>query len=96
MEVKMTIDEIKSIDSPDQLKSKHLQAIWYDLHGDWDTAHRIVQNMSDVHAEWIHAFLHREEGDEWNSKYWYRRCDRPFPGDMPFEEEITLILSELP
>jgi hypothetical protein len=52
--------------------------------------------MSDLYAAWIHAYLHRKEPDIWNSKYWYRRCDRPYPGDLGFEEEIAIILSELP
>ena len=95
----MTFDEfLESFknDKPGTGFSDTLRSLWWDKKGDWDTAHRIVQNMSDVHAEWIHAFLHREEGDEWNSKYWYNRCGRPFPGAMPFEEEIAIILSELP
>jgi hypothetical protein len=91
----MTIDELKEVDGPGQLDSKHLQAIWYDLHGDWDTAHGIVQQMSDHHANWIHAYLHRKEPDIWNSKYWYRRCGRPYPGNLSFEQEIAAILSEL-
>jgi hypothetical protein len=91
----MTLDELKQLDDPGSLGSDHLRAIWYDLHGDWDTAHTIVQNLSDLYAAWIHAYLHRKEPDIWNSKYWYRRCGRPYPGDLGFEEEMTLILSEL-
>jgi len=92
----MTIDELKELRDPGQLQSDHLRAIWYDLHGDWDTAHGIVQNMSDLAAMWIHAFLHRKEPDIWNAKYWYRACDRPYSGDLGFEDEVALILSELP
>jgi hypothetical protein len=92
----MTIDELKKLKDPGQLGDKHLEAIWYDLHGDWDTAHTIVQNMSDGHAMWIHAYLHRKEPDIWNAKYWYRACARPCPASLDFDEEITTILSELP
>ena len=92
----MTIDELAKIKEPNNLDSDHLRALWYDLHGDWDTAHRIVQDMADPHAEWIHAYLHRKEPDIWNSKYWYRRSGRPYPDDMAFEEEIAVILSDLP
>ena len=92
----MTIDELTEIQEPNHLASEHLRAIWYDLHGDWDTAHRIVQVMSDRYAEWIHAYLHRKEPDIWNSKYWYRRSGRAYPGEMAFEEEVAFILSELP
>lgn len=43
------------------------------LDGDWDGAHRIVQDLSDPDACWIHAILHKIEGDAWNSRYWYAR-----------------------
>ena len=92
----MTIDELKNLDNPGQIGDKHLQAIWYDLHGDWDMAHTIVQNMSDGYAMWIHAYLHRKEPDIWNAKYWYRACGRPYPGDLDFEDEIATILWDLP
>lgn len=43
------------------------------LEGEWDKSHKIAQDYSDVTANWIHAVLHKIEGDEWNSKYWYAR-----------------------
>jgi hypothetical protein len=92
----MTIEELRVLDDPGQLKNEHLTAIWHDLHGDWDTAHTIVQNMSDEYAMWIHAYLHRKEPDIWNAKYWYRACNRPYPGDLAYVDEIADILSELP
>ena len=92
----MTIVELKAFDDPGQLGSEHLRAIWYDLQGDWDTAHSIVQQMSDDYANWIHAYLHRKEPDMWNSKYWYRACGRTYPGDLGFEQEVAIILAELP
>jgi hypothetical protein len=92
----MTLDELRNLDGLGQLNSDHLRAIWYDLRGDWETAHGIVQNMTDTHAMWIHAYLHRKEPDIWNSKYWYGRCGRSYPGDLGFEEEIAIILAELP
>ena len=91
----MTIEELARVDTPTELENDHLRAIWYDLHGDWDTAHAIVQSMYDAHAEWIHAYLHRKEPDIANSRYWYRRSGRSFPGDMGFDEELSVILSEL-
>jgi hypothetical protein len=45
------------------------------LAGDWDGAHRIAQDYSDPIANWIHAVLHKIEGDVWNSKYWYARTN---------------------
>jgi hypothetical protein len=56
-------------DHADQLK----QAVQFAIDGDWDASHKIVQEYSDPLANWIHAVLHKIEGDEWNSKYWYKR-----------------------
>jgi hypothetical protein len=92
----MLIEELRALDNPSELRGLHLQAIWYDLDGDWDTAHNIVQQMSDEFAMWIHAYLHRKEPDTWNAKYWYRACGRPYPGDLRFDQEVANILAELP
>lgn len=43
------------------------------LAGDWDASHNIAQNYKDTIANWLHAVLHKIEGDEWNSKYWYAK-----------------------
>ncbi len=61
---------------------------------DWDGAHRIVQDDPSPEAAWIHAHLHRIEGDEMNARYWYRRAGRPFPAvDLDTERaEITAAL----
>jgi hypothetical protein len=54
-----------------------IQAVDLALGGDWEAAHRIVQEMEDDSvASWIHAVLHKIEGDHGNSRYWYRRADR--------------------
>jgi hypothetical protein len=57
----MELLTLKQTPSASTLTSRHLQALWYDLHGDWNTAHQIVQQMDDVNAMWIHAYLHRKE-----------------------------------
>jgi hypothetical protein len=77
------------------LASDHLRALWHDLHGDWDTAHRIVQGMSDTNAMWIHAYLHRKEPDISNAKYWYRNAGKPYPEGMTFTDEAENILAAL-
>jgi hypothetical protein len=52
-----------------------LHAIDLAVAGDWDAAHRIVQQYeADATAAWIHAVLHKIEGDEGNSRYWYHRA----------------------
>jgi hypothetical protein len=81
--------------SPEDLNSDHLRALWYDLHGDWDTAHRIVQQMGDDLAMWIHAYLHRKEPDLANARYWYRNAGKPFPEGQSYEEEASAILAVL-
>ena len=91
----MLLKELRQISQPDTLESAHTRALWYDLHGDWDTAHTIVQNMSDIHGMWIHAYLHRKEPDIWNAKYWYRRAGKPYPGAIDFDVEAAAILLAL-
>lgn len=55
-----------------------LQALWWDAKGDWDRAHECAQsNEAGPDAAWVHAYLHRREGDPGNAAYWYRRAGRP-------------------
>ena len=68
------------------------QAIDLALDGDWDASHKIVQDFSDHYANWIHAVLHKIEGDEWNSKYWYQRTDaKQFEDFADPDEELVEI-----
>lgn len=91
----MDLQTLRQTPTPDSFASNHLRALWFDLNGDWDTAHSIVQQMSDVNAMWIHAYLHRKEPDIWNAKYWYNRCGKSYPGEMEFNEEAAVILETL-
>jgi hypothetical protein len=54
-----------------------LRALWHAATGGWDEAHRLIQNESSGDAAWVHAHLHRIEGDLNNAGYWYRRAGRP-------------------
>ena len=54
-----------------------LQALWHDARGDWTRAHEIAQNIETPVGAWIHAYLHRKEGDLGNAAYWYRRASKP-------------------
>jgi hypothetical protein len=90
-----TVESLRSTSDPKALKSDHLRALWYDLNGDWDTAHGIVQRMSDTNAMWIHAYLHRKEPDPWNANYWYRNAGKPNPGAMDYDREAAIILEAL-
>jgi hypothetical protein len=72
-------------DHPPEI-SLYLDSLWYDKKGDWDKAHQIAQDLPDKNGSWIHAYLHREEGDKWNANYWYDISGRSMPS-KPLEEE---------
>lgn len=65
-----------------------LQALWLDAGGDWDGAHAAAQAQSDEDGAWVHAYLHRKEGDLSNAGYWYRRAGRDMP-DCSLADEWT-------
>jgi hypothetical protein len=71
-----------------------LQALWYDARGDWDRAHRVAQDIDEETGAWIHAYLHRKEGDSANAAYWYRRAGRPVASGS-LEDEWTGIVRVL-
>jgi hypothetical protein len=54
-----------------------LAALWWAARGDWDKAHKLVQDEATAEAAWVHAYLHRVEGDLGNAGYWYRRAAKP-------------------
>jgi hypothetical protein len=77
----MTLEEFKQLienqqKCPDSLP-KALQGLWFDYKGNWDRAHEIVQNANDLDSAWVHAYLHRKEGDLNNAHYWYTRSGKP-------------------
>jgi len=71
-----------------------LQALWHAGSGDWDRAHRGVQAIAGADAAWVHAWLHRQEGDDWNADYWYRRAGRS-RSPLSLEEEWSAIARAL-
>jgi hypothetical protein len=91
----MDTNNLKAMPEAAGFASDHLRALWYDLNGDWDTAHGIVQQMNDVNAMWIHAYLHRKEPDIANAKYWYRKAGKPYPEGQSFQDEAETILAEI-
>ena len=63
-----------------------LNALWWAAKGDWDKAHGIVMKEETREAAWVHAYLHRVEGDLGNAGYWYRKAGRPAAsGPLPAE-----------
>ena len=86
-------ESISEASAPQDLSSP-LQALWIDAKGDWDEAHRIVQSLSDVDSAWVHAYLHRKEGDLSNASYWYHRSGKTMP-DLPLPDEWQSIVQAL-
>ena len=77
MSIQEFLDSLNQQNPPQQL-SQHLQALWHDAKGDWDQAHHIADRvLSDRDGDWIHAYLHRKEGDQFNASYWYNRASKP-------------------
>ena len=62
---------------PPRSVSAPVAALWWAKKGDWDKAHRIVQDETGFDAAWVHAYLHRAEGDLGNAGYWYRQARKP-------------------
>ncbi|MFD2248189.1 hypothetical protein [Pontibacter ruber] len=74
--------------------SVYLQALWHEAKGNWEKAHVLIQDLPDQTAAWIHAYLHRKEGDTWNADYWYRKAGRKRP-QQTLEEEWQSIATAL-
>ena len=93
----MTIAELKaSLGSatPPAGLPPPLLALWHDGRRDWDAAHRVAQDIDDADGAWIHAYLHRKEGDASNAAYWYRRAGRPVAA-VPLAAEWEAIAAAL-
>ncbi|NNF36933.1 MAG: hypothetical protein HKN68_22715 [Saprospiraceae bacterium] len=71
--------------------SVYLQALWLEKKGKWDEAHRLIDSVDSTDAAWIHAHLHRVEGDNWNARYWYSRAGKQTPNYDTTEEWIELV-----
>ena len=97
--MKMDLHQFRRLlhaDQPPQRTSSHLLVLWYAGKQDWGQAHDIVQNLEDKAGSWIHAYLHRWEGDEWNAGYWYRMAGKPYPIltlDQEWEELVIELLN---
>jgi hypothetical protein len=76
----LTFDEFKGAlthATPPKDLSAPLIALWHDGRGNWEEAHRVAQDVNDRTGAWVHAYLHRKEGDLGNASYWYRTAGRP-------------------
>jgi hypothetical protein len=93
----MTLEEFRSTlrqTAPPSELSPALRAMWEDAKGNWSAAHSIAQEIETQSGSWIHAYLHRKEGDLGNAGYWYRRAGKP-PAQDTLEEEWERIVSAL-
>jgi hypothetical protein len=95
----MTLDEFRQsatgpAAAPPPGLSGALQALWHEARGDWDQAHEQAQGDRTREGSWVHAYLHRKEGDAGNAGYWYARAGRP-AGKGTAEEEWAAIAKEL-
>jgi len=67
-----------SADAPPAKLDLALKALWWDGKGDWKEAHEHAQqDEGNPACDWVHAYLHRKEGDASNARYWYRRAGKP-------------------
>ncbi len=95
----MTIEEFRTSlhgDGPPASLPPLLAALWWDGKGNFDRAHDIAQEDSagGQEAAWVHAYLHRKEGDPDNAGYWYKRAHQPHPENSSEEEwrQIATVL----
>jgi hypothetical protein len=71
-----------------------LKALWHDAKGDWNAAHDLLQGHEDGPGAWVHAYLHRKEGDASNAAYWYRRAGKAV-ADGPLDAEWDALAEAL-
>jgi hypothetical protein len=68
-----------TLDAPDAKLSPVLKSLWFDAKGEWKKAHDLVDQLPGTDAAWVHAYLHRKEGDIWNADYWYAKAKKTRP-----------------
>ena len=90
----MTFTEFNSTlkdTSPPKGLPVELEALWHDRKGDWNRSHEVIQDINSKNAAWIHAYLHRKEGDAGNAQYWYSRAGKSMPAVSLNDEWTTLV-----
>ena len=91
MEIAEFRESLKSAAPPEGL-SPALEGLWWDAKGDWTKAHESAQRDEGPDGTWVHAYLHRKDGDLANAKYWYRRANRAAAyGDSGREWEAIVV-----
>jgi hypothetical protein len=94
----MTLQDFRatlSDTTPPDALTPVLLALWHDGRNDWNAAHQVAQDVPDPDGAWVHAYLHRKEGDAANAAYWYRRAGKPVasgPLDSEWEQIVEASL----
>jgi hypothetical protein len=93
----MTFDDFKKSlagPGPPPGSSLALRGLWWDAKGDWSQAHESAQQDEGPEGSWVHAYLHRKEGDAGNAAYWYRRAGRA-ASQLSLDDEWRSIVENL-
>jgi hypothetical protein len=86
-------DSLQSNEPPGELGFA-LAGLWWDAKGDWKQAHESAQQDEGLAGSWVHAYLHRKEGDSANAGYWYQRAHKP-PAQSSLQQEWIEITETL-
>jgi hypothetical protein len=93
----MTLDQFRASLNQSSAPAKLtplLAVLWWEAKGDWNQAHEMASTENGADAAWVHAYLHRKEGDATNSAYWYRQAHHPIC-ELPLDAEWEQIVSAL-
>ena len=94
----MNLESFKSSLSkahPPQGISVLLRSLWLDAKGDWHGAHHLIDELEKPEAYWVHAYLHRKEGDASNANYWYKKAQKQFPSYSLQKEWDEIVIALL-
>jgi hypothetical protein len=97
-DTKTTLDDFRkslTATEPPAGLTQALAGLWFDAKGDWTREHESAQQDEGIAGSWVHAYLHRKEGDQGNAAYWYSRAGKPVcrePLDAEWLSIVTLLL----
>ena len=81
------ISHVENEDVPSSEWTELIQALWWAKKGNWEKSHNIAQEIESEGGSWVHAYLHRVEGDLGNAAYWYRRAHKPVKQRESLDDE---------
>jgi hypothetical protein len=90
----MTVDDFRqslTAAKPPVELTPALRVLWWDAKGDWTRAHESAQRDEGMEGSWVHAYLHRKEGDQGNAAYWYGRAGKPACRDALDAEWLRIV-----